>query len=243
MLEGPNRQRLESWLPSYLTERRWFTHKTRTVTSATVVDTVPVPGASNQRGASDGSPVAHLLIVQIELDLGPPERYLIPVAFLQGTEAEDMRKYHPDAVVADLQAGAVDGVLVDGVQSHAFVAAMTELLARRRVLSGAHGQLVGLPAPGLRQFDDCVRADCPTHPISGEQSNSSVMLDEQAIVKFIRRFEEGVNPGVEIGRFLSERAHFPHCSSSRRQHRVPHAERERSGTGRDGGRHRGVRAQ
>ena len=211
LLEGPSRQRLESWLPSFLSERRWFTHKTRTVTSATVVDTVPIMGAGNGGGAPDGSPVAHVLIVQIELDIGPPERYLIPVAFLQGTEAEDMRKYHPDAVVADLQAGGVDGVLVDGVQSHAFVVAMTELLARRRVLSGAHGQLVGVPAPGLRQFDDCVRADCPSHPISGEQSNSSVMLDEQAIVKFIRRFEEGVNPGVEIGRFLSERAHFPHA--------------------------------
>ncbi len=50
LLEGPSRQRLESWLPSYLTERRWFTHKTRTVTSATVVDTVPIPGAADVRG-------------------------------------------------------------------------------------------------------------------------------------------------------------------------------------------------
>ena len=61
VFEGPNRQRLESWLPSYLTERRWFTQKTSTITSAAMVDTVPVQGASNQRGASDGSPVAHLL--------------------------------------------------------------------------------------------------------------------------------------------------------------------------------------
>jgi maltose alpha-D-glucosyltransferase/alpha-amylase len=30
-------------------------------------------------------------------------------------------------------------------------------------------------------------------------------------MKFIRRFEEGVNPGVEVGRFLSERANFPHA--------------------------------
>ena len=27
-------------------------------------------------------------------------------------------------------------------------------------------------------------------------------------MKFIRRFEEGINPGVEVGRFLSERARF-----------------------------------
>ena len=46
---------------------------------------------------------------------------------------------------------------------------------------------------------------------SAEQSNSSVLLGDQAIMKFIRRFEEGVNPGVEIGRFLSERARFAHA--------------------------------
>ena len=33
-------------------------------------------------------------------------------------------------------------------------------------------------------------------------------------MKFIRRFEEGINPGVEVGRFLSERARFPYAPLS-----------------------------
>jgi trehalose synthase-fused probable maltokinase len=31
------------------------------------------------------------------------------------------------------------------------------------------------------------------------------------VLKFVRRVEEGVNPGVELGRFLDERAGFPHA--------------------------------
>jgi maltose alpha-D-glucosyltransferase/alpha-amylase len=30
-------------------------------------------------------------------------------------------------------------------------------------------------------------------------------------MKFLRRFEEGINPGVELGRYLSEQARFPHA--------------------------------
>ena len=214
VFDGPNRRKLESWLPSYLSGRRWFTQKTRSITSATILDTVPIPAAPASGGTFDrkqASTVAHLMIVQVELDVGTPECYLVPVAFLTDLEADDMRKYHPDAVLAEVRTDQAEGVLVDGVHAHGFVTAMTDALARRRVLPGLHGQLSGHPAPGLRQFEDCVRADCPTHVVSGEQSNSSVLLDEKAVVKFIRRYEGGVNPAVELGRFLSERAHFPHA--------------------------------
>src|SRR5262249_6004688 len=104
IFEGANRQRLEAWLPSYIQDRRWFAHKTRTVTAATIVDTVAVPFPTRPAGGS--APAAHVLIVQIDLDLGNPERYLVPLAYMDGTEAEDMRKWHPEAIVADLR---VDG--------------------------------------------------------------------------------------------------------------------------------------
>jgi maltose alpha-D-glucosyltransferase/alpha-amylase len=154
--------------------------------------------------------VASVLVVQLELDHGPPERYLVPLAHVSGLEAEEMKKWHPEAVVADVRAPAEEATLIDGVHSPAFVTAMADLLARRRSIPGNLGQLVGLPTPSLRRFNNCLRQDCPTTPLSGEQSNSSVKLGDEAIMKFIRRVEDGVNPGVEIGRFLSERARLAH---------------------------------
>jgi maltose alpha-D-glucosyltransferase/alpha-amylase len=200
----------ETFLPVYLAKRRWFVQKARTITKATVVDSVPLPAVPGRRSA----PVAQLLIVQVELDHGSPERYTLPLAYAAGDKAADLKKWHADAVVAELRADGVDGVLYDAVFEPAFTKLMVELLSRRRSLGGTGGKLLGLPSPSLRQFDGFLTEDYAAVPLSAEQSNSSVLLGNRAIVKFIRRFEEGINPGVEVGRFLSERAGFAHAPRS-----------------------------
>jgi maltokinase len=45
--------------------------------------------------------------------------------------------------------------------------------------------------------------------IEGEQSNTSVVFDEELILKVFRRLEAGLNPELELLRFLTERS-FPH---------------------------------
>jgi maltose alpha-D-glucosyltransferase/alpha-amylase len=47
---------------------------------------------------------------------------------------------------------------------------------------------------------------------TAEQSNTSVIYGEQLILKLFRRLHPGENPDVEIGRFLTEVAHFPHIA-------------------------------
>jgi maltose alpha-D-glucosyltransferase/alpha-amylase len=44
---------------------------------------------------------------------------------------------------------------------------------------------------------------------SAEQSNTSVLYGKKLILKLFRRLQPGENPDVEIGRFLTEVAHFP----------------------------------
>jgi maltose alpha-D-glucosyltransferase/alpha-amylase len=207
LFSGPSLREFEAFLPAYLANRRWFVQKARAITSAAVVDHVPLPVVPGRRS----EPLAHLLIVQVELDHGSPERYSVPLSFASGTKAAELKKWHADAVVADLSAGGNAGVLYDAIFDPDFTKLMVEVLARRRSLGGTGGRLLGLPSPSLRQFDEFLDEDYPTVPLSAEQSNSSVMLGDRAIMKFIRRFEEGINPGVEVGRFLSERARFPYA--------------------------------
>jgi maltose alpha-D-glucosyltransferase / alpha-amylase len=47
---------------------------------------------------------------------------------------------------------------------------------------------------------------------SAEQSNTSIIYGNQLILKLFRRLQPGENPDVEIGRFLTEVAHFPHVA-------------------------------
>jgi maltose alpha-D-glucosyltransferase / alpha-amylase len=47
---------------------------------------------------------------------------------------------------------------------------------------------------------------------SAEQSNTSILYGEELILKLFRRVQPGENPDVEIGRFLTEVAHYPHIA-------------------------------
>ena len=211
LLEEPAVRQLQEYLPTFIGARRWFGSKARTIASVEVVDTVLVPMTDERAG---GPPLAHLAVVRVEMDYGSPERYLLPLAFVAGEEAEELRRWRPEAVIADLRAGDDDGVLVDAVWLPELSRAVLEVIGRRRSLPGRNGRLIGAPSASFRRLRNLVGPDLPASPISAEQSNSSVAFGDRAIVKFLRRFEEGVNPGVEIGRFLSERAHFRHSPAN-----------------------------
>ncbi len=45
---------------------------------------------------------------------------------------------------------------------------------------------------------------------SAEQSNTSILYGRELFLKLFRKLEPGENPDVEVGRFLTEVAHFPH---------------------------------
>jgi len=56
--------------------------------------------------------------------------------------------------------------------------------------------------PGASQF----------RPIASEQSNSSIVFDEELILKAFRRLEAGINPELELLRFLTEHG-FPNIAA------------------------------
>ena len=47
---------------------------------------------------------------------------------------------------------------------------------------------------------------------SAEQSNTSLLYGDTLILKIFRRLQQGENPDVEIGQFLTDVAHFPHIA-------------------------------
>ncbi|WNG26885.1 phosphotransferase [Cystobacter fuscus] len=123
-----------------------------------------------------------LAVVEVVYELGSPERYLLPVL----PSEEGVKDAFEDAEV---------------------LRALFQLIREKREVPSASGKLVGewLDTPeGLIALP----SPLPVRRLQVEQSNTSVVVGEQLILKVIRKLEAGINPEYEVGRFLATRTSF-----------------------------------
>jgi maltose alpha-D-glucosyltransferase / alpha-amylase len=190
------RRRFADILPAYLHDRRWYAGKAKKIKDAHVINSVPVPYDGRQ---------AIVLFIQVDYTEGDPDTYVLPVSFATGGRAENIEAYNAHSIVVRVNVDGEDGVLFDAMFDPAFPPVMLDAIARRRRLRGERGSI---SATSTRTFRGLYGdADGSREPslIRGEQSNSSVIFGDRFILKLFRRLDEGVNPDLEIGRFLTER--------------------------------------
>ena len=197
-MRGP----LEQCLQAYIQPRRWFGGKAREVKSVRIGETLAVP--------TDGGKT-FILLLAVDFVQGDPDLYQLPLAFATGDEAQWVEREYPHFAIARLRLKQpnVEGLLHDGMANRTFAKTLLDVMARRRVLKGVKGEAEGISLPAYRRIRG--EGGAPLEPVPGkaEQSNSAVLFGDKFILKTFRRLEAGLNPDLEIGRFLAER-NFPY---------------------------------
>ncbi len=149
-----------------------------------------------------GADADWLVRIAVELD-GETAHYQLVVAARQAAVVADAPA---TALIARVRASDGEMLLLDAVYDATFRARLGSALARGDVYAhgGArwHVRHVGY----LRTMS----LDVPARLGRAEQSNSSILYGETAILKLFRRLEAGENPDVEIGAFLTGRTQFRH---------------------------------
>ena len=193
---------LEALLPDWLHSQRWFGGKAKTIKVTTIRQTIPVPCASD---------TASIALVQVEYVQGDFDLYSLPLAFAQGERADALRKEAPRFVICDVtvQSTGQTGVLYDAVGSREFGKSLLEFISGRRRIKAGGGELEASRTAVFRRI--LGDAALPELAIGkAEQSNSSLVYGDKFILKLFRRLDVGINPDLEISRFLT--AHdFPHA--------------------------------
>jgi maltose alpha-D-glucosyltransferase/alpha-amylase len=177
-------------LADYLPLCRWFGQKQRTLTSITILET----------RAEQRSDAMRVMLLKLAFTEGDPVTQVLPLFI--GNEDDGDSKGVP-GVVAKFADGMVlwDALYVGSCRKKVW-----EVVAGREVwqkpgvrLHGAKNEIAGEVRPAK------------TRLLGGEQSNSTLSFDDAYLLKFLRKFEPGPHPDVDIIRALGSRnfAHVP----------------------------------
>src|SRR5262249_15295052 len=90
-----------------------------------------------------------------------------------------------------------------------FSQAVLQLMGRRRGLPGGRGRLEASHTSILRKLGRDQTSALEPSLSKSEPTSSAVLFGDRLMLRFFRRLEVGVDPELEIGRFLLDRR-FPH---------------------------------
>ena len=189
------RETLESGLATYLRTRRWYRGKNRTLQVVRIADALPLPYGDQE---------ARLLILDVDYTEGASELYVLPLTLLP--EGDEQRAF----AVAQVQVDGQPGLLGDALAEPAFLPVFLQAIARQQRWDGDRGQLIGNTTPAFATVVQD-QSHLEPHLFRGKQDNSSIVYGDAAIFKLYRCVEPGVNPDLEIGRFLTQDRFGEHC--------------------------------
>jgi maltokinase len=158
----------EQALIEYVTSRRWYGAKSRSVSHSQLLDSIVLRTAE---------PHFALALVEMRYDTGAHDIYQLVYALRDG----------------QIEVDALDDPAAARELVHAMRSGLT--------LQGGEGVIEFRPVEG---FTGLGRELMDARAVGAEQSNTSIVFDDELILKVFRRLEPGINPELEMLRFLTE---------------------------------------
>ncbi len=201
-------QELQQALLNYLPNCRWFRTKSKVIAQVHCSNTKPLEGKEHTYFLSS---------VEVTFEDSTKERYFLPLAFLESaTEGNHYLKTFPNSVVY------VDSnypVVVDALYISDFRTALLQLLLNNKTFS----EFQFKSTTALRNIKDF-----NSKILTADQTNTSIIYNEEWFLKIYRKLEDGINPELEIVRFFSERTGFKNAPQYGGSIIFQHPEGERS---------------
>jgi maltose alpha-D-glucosyltransferase/alpha-amylase len=190
LMQPPARTLLEQEsLQAYLPKRRWFSGQGENPVQLKLLYALPL-GANNTAVLSE---------VEVLVD-GQTSAYQVPLSFISEQETHTPRQ--EALALARLRRGREVGLLTDALSVPEFTREILRHLRGQAVLTGDAGDIHFIPTATFQQLEE--RPEEEVNVLSGEQSNTSVLIGESMVLKVIRRVIPGIHPESEMGAYLTE---------------------------------------
>ncbi|TBV01524.1 maltose alpha-D-glucosyltransferase [Phytopseudomonas dryadis] len=190
LLQMPARATLEQEsLPAYLPKRRWFSGQRDDLRDVRLLYAIPFGNAEE-----------FCVLSEVEVSReGGVEHYQVPLGYVGEHDAGS--SVPQQLALARLRRGRQVGLLTDAFTLTAFARHVLRNLRERSVLAWQGSEIQFVPGAQLEALGDLHEQEVQL--ISAEQSNSSAIIGEQAVLKLVRRVLPGIHPESEVGGYLT----------------------------------------
>jgi len=194
VLRPDNRHAIETQaLPDYLTRRRWFASKDQNIESVRLA-------RADMFAMANGA----ILLTEIDVHLaGRSERYQLPLGL--AWDHEQASPLIEQLAVARVEHEGRLGYLTDAFALDILPLGLLAALQANEVVKVEDGEVRATATGALSHVT--MPGILSVRRISAEQSNSSLILGNAVIMKIMRRVMLGINPEVEMVRYLTERGY------------------------------------
>ncbi len=178
-------------LRDWLTGQRWYASKTRPVTGIEIVEEL----------ALRQHPTLVLALAQARFAQGTHELYQLPLGLARKDEHEEPS---PEDRIGESE----ELVAYDALANPAHARELLRRIEEGGNLLTEEGQF------SFRCVDEggsTVSEHTRVRPVGVEQSNSSLVFDDRYVLKVFRKIEPGINPELELLRFLTAHG-FPNIA-------------------------------
>lgn len=190
-------QLLREALPDFLMRQRWFGAKGQRIAQ------IAFEQASLWHAGKQDWLLSMLTVTP---EHGAPHTYFLPLACAWQDAAGSIA---PAAVLARIKSHAGTGVLYDALTAPSFSRALVAAIGKHEAIPFGAGQMLGIPTTAYARLRGASALSEITSPkVSG--SNTALILDQKLFLKIYRRLHVGINPEVEIGRFLTDASPYAH---------------------------------
>ena len=191
-------------LPRFMQRQRWYAAKGEKVSRVAIAENFVLKSGRDE----------WLLALMEPQGLADSSRYFVPLAMVFEEQEEERAKALAALAVTRVRQQATTGVLADAMADEPFCRALVEAIGAGRTLEGDGGvSLHFTPAAAYREVvGDALRQHGPL-PLQRltASSNSISLLGDRLFLKAYRRLQAGVNPELEMGRYLTDVVGFKHC--------------------------------
>ena len=187
--------------PGYVQRQRWFAAKGEHIDRVQIVEHARL---------EVGQRTWLLALADV---LGPREtgRYFLPLALAWDDSEEERVRDMAAGALAKVRQQAAVGLMGDAMADDAFCHAVVGAIGASQVLKAGGGQLRFVPTRAFADLAPASPDELNPVKLLRLSSNSVALLGTRLFLKAYRRIREGINPELEIGRFLTDVVKFPHC--------------------------------